>query len=229
MAWRASRAERWGVSTTAGSFGAENEAYHAAWRAAAPVPAWWAFLRVNLVQGVCGLDHQGLPVYYSAVGHSDLQGCEREVGLELLQRYCVMQNDSFLDAARAARTGSGACLHGGIVIVDLDGLSWRHAREAQVFNRVVEAMKALHPERQRRCFMVRAPHAFAVVWRLVRPVIDPRTAARITILGSRDSLQPLLDEAGPASVPQFLGGTSTKMPEPCTRLLPVGEFHRQAG
>merc|ERR1712167_323017 len=110
------------------------------------------------------------------------------------------QNDYFLDAARAAtqrRAAAdehcGCVLHGGIVIVDLHGLSWRHIGEATIFKQIAAEAKFLAPERQRRCFIIRAPQAFAVCWRLVSPIIDPRTADRITILSDGDSLQPLLD------------------------------------
>lgn len=223
MTWRLKLEPTWGSTISEGSYGAANSDYLAG---TTQPPAWWTFLKAHLPQAFCGNDKNGLPVFYSAVGHADLQGCEREVGLENLQKYCVMHNDSFLDLARAASSRSGGpVFHGGVVIVDLQGLSWRHMQEARTFNKLAEVVKVLHPERQRRCYIVRAPRAFTMVWRLVRPIIDPRTAARMTILGARDSTKPLLEELGPESVPAFLGGTGA-LPPPCEDLVPVGAFKK---
>lgn len=251
VAWRQKRAmgatglDKWPVQ--AGSFGGEHKLYmgssgggdsvSSSTRSGSKtrVPDWWAFLNDHLFLKMYGCDRYGLPIVYNALGHCDLQGCTREVGFDALQRFAIMQNDYFLDVARdvSIRRSSNAqnahpsvVLHGGIVIVDLEGLSWRHIGEVKVFNEITTAVKILHPERQRRCFVIRAPRAFAAVWRLVKPLIDPRTTAKITILGSRDSLQPLIDELGPDNVPDFLGGRYNGLPAPTDGIVPHGAFQQ---
>merc|ERR1712061_802874 len=125
MAWRHEQQDKWDAGMVEGSFGAAYASYQSGQAAA---PAWWAFLRANLPQTLYGADQYGLPIMYSGVGHTDLQGCEREVGFEALECFCVMMNDHFLDVARAQGTKQRGVLHGGLVIVNLEGLAWRHLR-----------------------------------------------------------------------------------------------------
>jgi hypothetical protein len=158
----------------------------------------------------------------------------REVGPEALQRYGTMINDYFLDCARAAtqrrRCGRGTeaspVLHGGIVILDMEGLSFRHMGEVKVFKLLSAAAKVLHPERQRKCFVVRAPKIFGTVWNLVKGILDPRTQDRITIISARESMSPLVSELGLENVPECLGGKYVlRRPLPET-LVPTGAFQR---
>ena len=37
----------------------------------------------------------------------------------------------------------------------------------RIFKRCAAALKVLHPERQRKTFIVRAPRVFAVFWKIV--------------------------------------------------------------
>ncbi|CAE8664264.1 unnamed protein product, partial [Polarella glacialis] len=212
-AWRRKYAECWALDTSVtGSFGSTQAKYLRALQGdGAPPPAWWAFLHAKLPLHTCGKDRYGLPVVYNALGCCDLQGCVREVGFEAVLRYVILQNDHFLDLARQATLelddarvqGNRQVLHGGIVILDLEGFSWRRLGDVKTFNEISAVVKLLHPERQRRLFVVRAPRAFSSVWKLIRPLIDPRTVAKISISGAQDALPPdLWDELGVENVPQ---------------------------
>lgn len=212
MAWRHEHAERWGVDVSeTASFGAVH-AMHLMQRGDLGPPEWWTFLQAHMPLDVFGEDRDGLPISYFALGSADLQGLVREVGLEALRQYCVYQNDYFFDAARTATKQAGVLLLGGIVIIDMDGLTWMDAKtKVQLCSAMVEQARHLHPERQRRCFVVRAPRCFSVIWSLASSILDPRTVAKITILSASDSPQPMIDELGANNVPDFLGGTCTSV------------------
>ena len=77
----------------------------------------------------------------------------REVGYDNFLRYAVLENDHFLDVARQATRARSAChqvLHGGFVIVNTEGLGWRHLGEARIFAKMAAVAKIIYPERQRK-------------------------------------------------------------------------------
>lgn len=221
MAWREGRRQLWGANPTEGSYGADYDAFLAGTK---PAPDWFAFLSKHLPQTLYGSDRFGLPIMYSHVGRTDLLGCEREVGFENLQRFGIMMNDSFLDKVRLRNKGQSDVVHGGVVIVDFEGVGVRHLREAGVFNRLAVVAKILHPERQRKCFIINAPSSFAALWRLLQPFIDPRTAARIHIIRASQSNVLVFDELGAENVPTFLGGSFEGLRQPEGSLVSVGAF-----
>lgn len=244
MSLRCKQARDWGAITVAGSFGDAFVRYREMRDLPAPAtrapngatspPDWWSFLDDHLPGDIYGSDRNGLPITYNCIGKADFQGLVREVGPEALQRYGTMMNDYFLDCARAATqrrrcgrgTEAGPVLHGGIVILDMEGLSFRHMGEVKVFKQLSAAAKVLHPERQRKCFVVRAPKIFGTVWSLVKGIIDPRTAERITIISARESMSPLVSELGLENVPECLGGKYVlRRPLPET-FVPTGAFQR---
>lgn len=172
-----------------------------------PPPAWWNFLSSNIPFEVYGADASGLPITYLGLGRMDLSSVCREVGLERLEQKIVMQNDMFLDVAREARRASKCkALHGGVFIVDLDGMGRKAFKEIHIFKRVSAALKILHPERQRKTFLVRAPRFFHFVWKVIKPALDQRILSKIVPLEA-NNLKPLIDELGAENVPNVLGGT----------------------
>ena len=86
----------------------------------------------------------------------DLSGVAREIGVERLEQKMVMQNDMFIDMARektlalTAAAGEPTVAHGGVFVIDCDGMGRRHLGEVRIFQRVSAALKVLHPERQRK-------------------------------------------------------------------------------
>mmetsp|Transcript_13817 Transcript_13817/g.16690 ORF Transcript_13817/g.16690 Transcript_13817/m.16690 type:complete len:898 (-) Transcript_13817:346-3039(-) len=202
-------------------------------------PAWWAFISSNVPFELYGSDRTGLPITYLGLGRMDLAGVVREVGIDRLEQKIVMQNDMFLDLARQRRILAGdesvekstsseiqnfRALHGGIFIIDCDGMARRHLTEIRIFKRVSAALKILHPERQRKTFVVRAPRVFAVIWRLIKPMLDARIISKINILGANDSLKPLIDELGLDNVPSNLGGNVQLANPPTNSLIAQGAF-----
>ena len=177
-----------------------------------------------------GADSQGIPVTYIGLGRMDLSGVAREIGLDKLEQKMVMQNDMFIDMARdktialSSDAGELKITHGGVFIIDCDGMGRRHLAEVRIFRHVSAALKVLHPERQRKTFIVRAPRVFSLVWKLIKPMLDARIISKINIIGCSDSLQPLVDELGAANLPTILGGAYEMRSPPSKELLPPGAF-----
>ena len=77
-----------------------------------------------------------------------------------------------------------------------EGLGRRHFGEVNIFNKIGAFFKLLHPERNTRLFIIRAPGIFPMVWGAVKKMLDQRTVDKINILG-RAELAPLLQALGP--------------------------------
>ena len=227
--WRRQRRNKDGAyaESAQGSFGGDEQAWV---DGAAKPPDWWAFMTENLPFELFGADANGIPVTYIGLGRMDLSGICREVGIERLEQKMIMQNDMFIDMARektlalTAAAGEPTVAHGGVFVIDCDGLGRRHLAEVRIFRHVSAALKVLHPERQRKTFIVRAPRIFSMVWKLIKPMLDARIISKINIIGVHDSLQPVIDELGPANLPSIFGGTYDLKIQLSDKLVPAGAF-----
>lgn len=228
IAWRREREKAWGDDLADGSFGYLFAKYMDNKKDA---PDWWAFIDTWVHATMYGDDEFGAPITYVHFGKSDMTGVCREVGEDALLRFMVYLTDYYFDGARSAykeqEEGSGDIpVHGGIVILDMDGLAWRHKGDIGCFKAPGEVAKFLHPERQRRSFIVRAPRIFSMVWGIISPMIDARAREKMQIIGHGNSMQPLFEELGHDLTPKCLGGTMPDVPERPSGLVPQGEFAR---
>ena len=183
----------------------------------ATAPAWHRWMGTVLPFELFGTCRSGVPITFVGLGRMDLTGIQREIGLDRLEQKMVMQNDAFIDLARRegcdgrprrmCRGAWGVCQCGNH---RRDACSMAFGRirltlgEVRIFKRCAAALKVLHPERQRKTFIVRAPRVFAVFWKIVRVFLDERIISKISILGVNDDLTPLVDEVGADYLPLAL-------------------------
>ena len=234
MAWRKDHVDVYGGEVD-GSFGSKEQRWCVHPEEA---PAWWRFMTENIPFELFGADAVGgVPITFVGLGRMDLGGISREIGLDKIERKLVLQNDAFIDLARReglrrSTDGETVVTHGGVNVIDCDGFGRRHLGEVRVFQRCAAALKVLHPERQRKTFIVRAPRIFAIFWKIVRAFLDERIISKISILGVNDDLTPLIDELGAEHVPTLFGGAyELKCSSLITshELVPLGAFKKFAG
>lgn len=84
---------------------------------------------------------------------------------------------------------------------------------------IIEVLNHNYPEQMAGMFIINAPAAFSMVWRVIRNFVDPITRTKIRILGS-NFLPELTKVIHPQDVPDFLGGDCR---------CPGGCLSRQAG
>ncbi|KAK7248969.1 phosphatidylinositol transfer protein [Aureococcus anophagefferens] len=206
--WRRQRRNKDGAyaESAQGSFGGDEQA----WVDGAAAPPDW-FMTENLPFELFGADANGIPVTYIGLGRMDLSGICREVGIERLEQKMIMQNDMFIDMARektlalTRRAGEPTVTHGGVFVIDCDGLGRRRLAEVRIFRHVSAALKVLHRAAAEDVHRPRA-RIFSMVWKLIKPMLDARIISKINIIGVHDSLQPVIDELGPANLPSIFGG-----------------------
>lgn len=93
-------------------------------------------------------------------------------------------------------------------IRDLTGLGMGHLWKPalDLFKRVLGESQNYYPEMLDSVFIVNAPWAFTVAWKLIRGWLHPRTQAKINVLGS-DFQSVLLERIDADQLPVRLGGT----------------------
>ena len=75
---------------------------------------------------------------------------------------------------------------------------------------VTRICAAHYPERADKVFLINAPRFFSALWKIMKPLVHPRTSARMSIATS-DRTE-LLDYIGTENVPVMYGGTDTTPP-----------------
>ena len=164
-----------------------------------PQPAAAAFAAKHWYGGIHGSDRRGAPVMYTRFGTGDpsrLAALSEAVGEALdgptvkfdtvLMRQCVAVCEVFEAISPCLASARGEHLDTFIEIIDLgaDGEPrWLRRALAAVthFVGIAKVLDGNYPERVHKVIIVRAPSMFANVWKLVSPLVDEGTQAKISI------------------------------------------------
>jgi len=102
-----------------------------------------------------------------------------------------------------------------IVVLDMAGLSfWPNAAGLRIFKRIIKIDASFYPETLRVQYIVNAPFIFSAIWAVVRPWLDPVTAAKVRIVGHSGTASALLERIDASQLPAEYGGQSTFAMEP---------------
>jgi len=80
-------------------------------------------------------------------------------------------------------------------------------------------ISAHYPERAGKLFIVNAPFWFSTIWRVVSPLVDPNTRAKISILGSNYAVCGVACELARGGF-DHLGTSNTCVPPVCPLDVP---------
>ncbi|KAF8905856.1 CRAL-TRIO domain-containing protein [Gymnopilus junonius] len=130
-------------------------------------------------------DKDGRPVYIERLGHIDFNVLSSLTTLDRLLKNLVCEYEKCLTTRLPACSAAvGHPVESTCTILDLRGVSLGS------FYRVKDYVLAaahigqnMYPETMGRFYVVNAPWAFSVVWRVIRPWLDEVTARKIKILG----------------------------------------------
>ncbi len=134
-----------------------------------------------------GLDCQGRLTFYQAYACCVVKKLKSVVPLERVVEYHAWEQEratAMLDEHRSRNRGDGAMA----VILDVAGMTiGKHINKDFIW--LVKAIaahdQAHYPERMGVTFIINAPGVFGLVWRTVRPFIDPATRDKIRIVTAR--------------------------------------------
>lgn len=157
----------------------------------------------------CGCDEWGHPVVWDSLGTADWDGLLAEYGEEraVLLYFRRLERLRELKMRREAEYEHLVYKH--VYVIDLSGLSLRMLKGANrsLIASCLGQVSSLYPETMLKMYLVNTPRLFPAMWRTVQPMIDPVSAAKISILGhlSNDAEQPARQELLGAGVdPAFL-------------------------
>jgi hypothetical protein len=130
-------------------------------------------------------------------------------GVDEYVRYVIFMLELMIRQMRPAPVPQKFCL-----IFDLEGFS-----PSLVFRKNVRAMiaklmyvaQAQYPERLQKVMLVNAPLGFESAWKLIKPMLDEKTASKV---GFCARLSDLLEDIHPTVLSREYGGTHDEYPLP---------------
>ncbi|KFD72244.1 hypothetical protein M514_01341 [Trichuris suis] len=167
-------------------------------------------------------DLEGRPLYIFRLGQLDFKGLLRAVGEEGIMKHVLNFCEEGLRRTEEATKIFGkpirqACLGAWTLLVDLDGMSIRHLWRPAIRTLldIIEIVQENYPETMGSMLIVRAPRVFPILWTLVSPFINEKTANKFMIYGGSDYANCLCQYMEQKWIPDFLGG-------PCPVNIPGG-------
>lgn len=174
--------------------------------------------------GVCGFDKLGVPVNLIRMGRGDPAGVVRECGYDTFFLQHIVQLESGFEVCRQIEEqqksdGKPAPCLSFVEIYDMagEGVKGYNSRAFGAVRHFISLAKTLdtnYPERVGKVFVVRAPWLFAVIWKMIKPVIPAATQAKISIFGGSGWIGELRELVDDEQIPMWLledGGRRASM------------------
>ena len=95
-----------------------------------------------------------------------------------------------------------------IVLLDMAGWRFSHALQLRKVGALIKTLQEHYPERLEAARLLHTPGIFSAAWKLIRPLIDPVTAAKVVFVASGEECS-ALKELGmpPELIPSTYGGS----------------------
>ncbi|KRX61899.1 SEC14-like protein 1, partial [Trichinella sp. T9] len=153
-------------------------------------------------------DLEGRPLYLLCLGQIDIKGLFKTVGEEGFIKYVLNFCEEGLRKIEQATSQFGKPISTWTFLVDLDGLTLKHLWRPAIRTllKIIEIVQANYPETMGSVLIVRAPRVFAVLWTLISPFINERTAKKFMIYSGNDYVDCLKHYMDEEWIPDFLNG-----------------------
>ena len=191
---------------------------HLAWRAAFGVDSLIqdfhfyerdAFLALY-PQGYHGVDRLGRPVFIQHLGRIDMKQLAATTTQDRMLKFHVQEYERCLRYIfPACSRAAGRHVDQTFAILDVGGVGLRHmtGEVKGMLAAITGIDQDNYPETLGKTVIINAPAAFKMIWAVVRPMLDVRTAAKIEVCSSK-YLPTLLKYVSPDQLPEYMGGTS---------------------
>ncbi|WCJ25932.1 Phosphatidylinositol/phosphatidylcholine transfer protein SFH11 [Euphorbia peplus] len=161
--------------------------------------------------GYHGVDKCGRPLYIERIGMVDINVTFEVTTLERFVKYHVSEQEKTLNLRfPASSVAASKHIASTTSILDVKGVGMSNfSKPARcLFMEIQKIDSNYYPETLNQLFIVNAGSGFRMLWKAIRAFLDPRTLAKIHVLGS-NYLNNLLEVIDASNLPSFLGGNCT--------------------
>lgn len=161
-------------------------------------------------QGYHKVDKLGRPVYIQHLGQINMKVMKNVTTEERMIRFHVQEYERALKYIfPACSKAQGTHVSQTLAIMDLKGVGLRHLSGdvKRILSEITHIDQNNYPETLGKTLIINAPAVFRAIWGIVKPMLDPRTQAKIEVCPS-DYLPVLQKWIDTDSIPAYLGGKS---------------------
>ncbi|XP_037413650.1 phosphatidylinositol/phosphatidylcholine transfer protein SFH8-like isoform X2 [Triticum dicoccoides] len=159
-----------------------------------------------------GVDKEGRPVYVELVGKVDANKLVKVTTLDRYIKYHVKEFErSFQMRFPACSIAAKRHIDSSTTILDVQGVGLKNfSKDArELIMRLQKIDNDNYPETLCCLYIINAGQGFKMLWGTIKSFLDPQTASKIHVLGSKyqNKLLEIIDESIMSSeLPDFLGG-----------------------
>ncbi|XP_024931989.2 phosphatidylinositol/phosphatidylcholine transfer protein SFH12 isoform X2 [Ziziphus jujuba] len=162
-------------------------------------------------QGNHGVDKEGRPVYIERLGQVDANKLLQVTTMDRYLKYHVREFErTFNVKFPACSIAAKKHIDQSTTILDVQGLGLKSLNKAsrELIMRLQKIDGDNFPESLNRMFIINAGSGFRMLWNTIKTFLDPKTTAKIHVLGNKFQSK-LLEIIDADELPDFLGGTCT--------------------
>ncbi|XP_019243514.1 PREDICTED: phosphatidylinositol/phosphatidylcholine transfer protein SFH12-like isoform X3 [Nicotiana attenuata] len=162
-------------------------------------------------QGHHGVDKDGRPVYIERIGQVDSTKLLQVTTMDRYLKYHVQEFErTFNDKLPACSIAAKKHIDTSTTILDVQGVGLKNFnKSARDLLQCIQGVDGNnYPESLCRMYIINAGSGFRLLWNSVKSFLDPKTTAKINVLGNKYQSK-LLEIIDASELPEFLGGTCT--------------------